>query len=95
MKIYDKSKTYDKKPWQLATNTRDNRDDIDSSRPKLQRRCCMSNENLWQLAMKVRCYCHGGQNAIFFQQTIIDIVTMALSLKINKLHDIWYYHITL
>jgi hypothetical protein len=30
----------------------------------------------------------------FFRRTIIDIVTMALSFK-KKLHEIWYYHITL
>jgi hypothetical protein len=26
----------------------------------------MCDERLWQLATKVRCYCHSGQNAIFF-----------------------------
>ena len=52
--------------WQLAANTHGNSDDIDSSRPKLRQRCCMCDKNLWQLAMKVCHYCHGGQNAIFF-----------------------------
>jgi hypothetical protein len=31
------------------------------------------------LRRKFRRYCHGGQNAIFFRQTIVDIATMALS----------------
>jgi hypothetical protein len=57
----------DEKPWQLAMNTYGNSDNIDSSRPKLGRRCCMCDENLWQLAMKIRRYCHSGQNETFFQ----------------------------
>ena len=42
---------------------------------------------------KVRRYYHGGQNAIFFQRTIVDIVMMALSFlkKITRDMVLPYY----
>jgi hypothetical protein len=85
----------DEKPWKLVMNTRGNSEDIDSSSPKLRQRCYMCDENLWQLVTKFRRYCHDAQNAIFFRRTIVDIVTMEISFFFYKLHEIWYYHITL
>jgi hypothetical protein len=56
----------------------------------------MCDEKLWQLATKVRRYCHGGQNAIFFfRRTIVDIATMSLSFKKKITRDmgIPYYNV--
>jgi hypothetical protein len=102
-KIFDKSKTYDadvvcatknrgnlrRIPMEIATTLIHQDQSYDED-------VVCATKNLWQLATKVRRYCHGGQNAIFFRRTIVDIATMALSFKKKKkLHEIWYYHITL
>ena len=93
----------DKKPWKLAMNTHGNIDDIDSSRPKLRRRCCMCDEKLWQLAMKVRRYCHGGQsekkNPMNYRQYCDDGIKFKKKnytrYGITILHCNMVYHITM
>jgi hypothetical protein len=86
----------DESPSQLVMKLRGNIDRCYISKLYLQRTCCICDETSWKSATKFRRYSDGyGKKVKKFRRNSVDIATMTVGFKRKKLHEIWYYHITL